>query len=158
MGATTGLQAMGSYTSGTLGAKLASLLALIPDPDVRESPSPRNEISILDEMSPLAAAQLIVELEALAAGTDAGGDGVAYGVYTAIAADATANLVNIVTGLADTDVSKYTVTVWRAGVIVTADAVITEPSAGTIRVADGGVTYSVTAGDIFVWFAIDPSA
>jgi hypothetical protein len=107
-------------------------------------------------MSPGAAAQLLVELAALRAGLiGSGHDNVAFGQYTAVAADATANQTDIVTGLADTAVTAIAVTITRAGSIVTEDAVITEPSAGTIRVADGGATYVLTAGDIITWFAMD---
>jgi hypothetical protein len=156
MGMTSGIQTMGTYT-GTTGDAIDSILALIPDADTRESPNPRNYGSMLDEMSPLAAAQIRVELEALKGVLDAGGDDTAYGQYTVTAGDATANLVNITTGLDDTSLANIAVTVSRAGSIVTSDAVITEPSAGVIRVADGS-TYNTTAGDIITWFAIDPSA
>lgn len=157
MGIQSGITAAGTYT-GTPAAKIAAFLALIPDSDTRESPSPRNLGSILDEMSPLASAQLRVEIAALADSLNLDGDGVAYGQYTVLAADATANLVNIVTGLADTSLANIGVSVSRAGAIVTGDAVITEPSAGTIRVADGASTYNTTAGDIITWFAKDPAA
>src|SRR5688572_29092194 len=105
MGMTSGIQPIGTY-GGTVGENLAELKALIPDPDTRESPSPREFGSMLDEMSPIAAAQLRVEIDALDAASDAGGDDVAYGQYTVVAADATANLVNIVTGLADTSLAN----------------------------------------------------
>lgn len=156
MGMTSGVQPMGTY-GGTLGENIAELKALIPDPGVRESPNPREPGSMLDEMSPMAAAQLRVELDALDAAADAGGDDVAYGFHTVTAGEATANLVDIVTGLADTALASIAVTVTRAGSIVTADAAITEPVAGTIRVADGS-TYNTTAGDIIAWFARDPAA
>lgn len=156
MNATTGIMAVGDYT-GTPTQAVAALLALIPNPDVKESPNPREAGSMLDQMSPFAAAQLRVELTALANALNLAADGVAYGQYTVLAADATANLVNIETGLADTALNKIAVTVTRSGSIVTADAVITEPSAGTIRVADGS-TYNTTAGDVITWFAIDPAA
>lgn len=155
MGITSGITAVNVY-AGTPATKIAQFLALIPDPDTRESPTPRNLGSILDEMSPLTAAQLRVELAALADSLNLDGDGVAYGQYTVVAADATANLVNIVTGLADTSLANIAVTISRAGAIVNSDAAITEPSAGTIRVADGA-TYNTTAGDIITWFAKDPA-
>ncbi len=50
----------------------------------------------------------------------------------------------------DFTLANLAVTVTRAGVIVTDDAVITEPVAGTIRVADGA-TYNTTAGDLINW-------
>ena len=157
MSITSGITAIGTYT-GPVGDAVDELIALIPDPDTRESPSPREAGSIFDEMSPFAAAQLRVELLALKGVLDAGGDDVAYGQYTVVAADATANQTDIVTGLADTSLANIAVTITRAGSIVTADAAITEPSAGTIRVADGAATYVMTAGDIITWFARDPSA
>jgi hypothetical protein len=83
----------------------------------------------------------------------AGGGTVFAGQHTVTAADATANLVNIVTGKADLVLANVAVTVTRAGSIVTADAVITEPTAGSIRVADG-VTYNTTAGDLINWAVV----
>lgn len=158
MGATSGIQAMGTYTGVPATTAIANFLALIPDPDTRESPSPRNFGTMLDEMSPGAAAQLRVEVAALTAALDAGGDAVAYGTHTVTAAQATANQADIVTGLADTALGSFSATVWRAGALISDDgAVLSEPAAGTIRVADGG-TYDMTAGDVIVWFAIDPSA
>lgn len=155
LAALDGIVQMGSY-DGTPAENFAELLALIGSPDDVRSDG-RAAGSNLDEMSPVAKAQLYVEVSALRDASDAGGDGVAYGFYTVTAGDATANLVNIVTGLADTTVANIAVTVSRAGSIVTADAVITEPAPGTIRVADGS-TYNTTAGDIIAWFARDPSA
>lgn len=158
MGIITGLVPILTY-SGTPAAQIAAFKALIPNPDTKESPQPRQPGSILDEISPLAAAQLRLEIDTLANGLDLGADGVAYGQYTVVAADDTANLVNIVTGLADTTLAKIAVSISRAGVLVdggtTGGATITEPVAGTIRVADGG-GYVVTTGDIITWFAIDP--
>jgi hypothetical protein len=61
-----GIQPAVSYTGvATAGAGIDRLIALIPNPDQRESPNPRNPGSILDQMSPMAAAQLRVELAAL---------------------------------------------------------------------------------------------
>jgi hypothetical protein len=66
MSATSGIQVIGNYAGAANDAAAVNvLLALIPDPDVRESPNPRNAGSMLDEMSPFAAAQLRVELLAL---------------------------------------------------------------------------------------------
>ena len=155
MGALDGLVAIATY-AGTPSANIAALIDLLGDPDEVKT-SGRDAGSNLDEMSPIARAQLVAELTALQTAMNLSADGVAYGQYTVLAADATANLVNIVTGLADTSLAKIAVTVTRAGSIVTSDAVITEPSAGTIRVADGS-TYNTTAGDIITWFAIDPAA
>lgn len=165
MGASTGIQALNNYAgAATLAARIQLLTDLIPDVDTASSSGAQagavnlnGKAGFLDEMSPAAAVQLRVELDALKGASDAGGDGVAFGFYTVTAADATANLVNIVTGLADTSLADIAVTVTRSGSIVTADAVISEPSAGTIRIADGS-TYNTTAGDIIAWFARDPSA
>lgn len=156
MGAGTGLVKLGTY-DGTLGENIDELLALLADPDSDSSSGAQAGGGLLDEMSPAAVSQLRVELEALKDASDAGGDGVAYGFHTVTAGEDTAGLVNIVTGLADTSVANIAVTVTRAGSIVTNDLVITEPSAGTIRVADGA-TEDVVAGDIIAWFARDPSA
>jgi hypothetical protein len=158
MGHKDGIVAMGSY-DGTLTAAIEELRVLIEDPDLVLSTYgvAREPGSNLDEMSPIARAQLQVELDAFEAGQGAGGEGIAYGQHTVTAGEATANQADIVTGLADTSVANIAVSVSRAGSLVTADAVITEPSAGTIRVADGAVTYDMTAGDIITWFAIDPA-
>jgi hypothetical protein len=73
MGATTGIQAIADFTGMTdTDAMFDALIALIPDPDTRESPSPRESGSMLDEMSPMAAAQLRVELEAAKVFANAG--------------------------------------------------------------------------------------
>lgn len=150
-----GIIAMGAYDS-TPTANVAELIELIGDPDELVT-NARNAGSNLDEMSPVARAQLRVELDALATALNLGEDGVAYGQYTCVAADDTANLVNIDTGLANVDLDTIAVTITRAGSIVTDDAIITNPSAGIIRVADGAATYDVTAGDIITWFGIDPA-
>lgn len=151
MGIKDGIIAMGTYT-GDVAANLAALQELIGDPDELRSDG-RNAGSNLDEMSPVARAQLAVELDAILAGQQIGGKDVAYGTYTAVAADATANQINIVTGLADISLAASSVTVVRGGSILLSDQVISEPSPGTIRVADGS-TYSVTAGDIVNWMAV----
>jgi hypothetical protein len=70
MGATTGIVKIGDYaTPAGDPAKVNALLALIPNPDSTSSSGasagPGN--SYLDEMSPGCAAQLRVELTALAA-------------------------------------------------------------------------------------------
>lgn len=152
---TTGIIQMGVY-DGTPSENLAELLDLIGDPDALTTEA-RHAGSNLDEISPVARAQLYAEVTALSDANNLSADGVAYGQHTVTGAEATANLVNITTGLADTTVANIAVTVSRSGSIVTTDAVITEPSAGVIRVADGS-TYNTTAGDIITWFAIDPAA
>ncbi len=157
MGATTGISALGDYADKPLGDAIDVLVGLLADPDTDSSSGAIAGGGLLDEMSPPALAQLLVELAAMKAATDAGGDDVAYGFHTVTGAEATANLVDIVTGLADTALTSIAVTITRSGSIVNSDAVITEPSAGTIRVADGS-TYNTTAGDIIAWFARDPAA
>lgn len=72
------------------------------------------------------------------------------GKATASAAQATANAVDIVTGLAA--VSAYIVQIHRSGADVKSDAVMSQPAAGTLRVADGS-TYSVTEGEVISWIA-----
>lgn len=152
MGIKDGIIAMGTY-SGDIAENLTTLQDLIGDPDEVRSDG-RNAGSNLDEMSPMARAQLSVELDAIAAGGQIGGKDVAYGSHTVTADEATANAAVIDTGLADITLSKGSVTVWRAGSIVTGDAVITESPSGSISVADGASTYSVTAGDIINWLAV----
>ncbi len=158
MGAETGIVQIGDYdTPGTLGAKVLALKALLADPDTTNTSGAIAGGGLLDEMSPPALAQLRVELDALALAITGGADDIAYGQYTCVAADDTAGLVNIVTGLADTAITAIAVTIVRSGSIVQSDQVVTEPSAGTIRVADGS-SYAVTAGDVITWFAIDLAA
>lgn len=66
MGATTGLTKIGDYTTGSPVNKVIidRVIALIPNPDV--SPAMGGG-GFLDEMSPAAAAQLLVELAAVKA-------------------------------------------------------------------------------------------
>lgn len=71
------------------------------------------------------------------------------GRYTADAADATANAMDIDTGM--TAVSSQIVQILRAGNVVTSDADVTV-AAGVLTVADGA-TYSVTAGDVVNYIA-----
>lgn len=156
MGAMTdGIDPQLDFTGATTAEDVIDiLLAAIPDPDTTStSGAQQGIIGFLDEMSPIAAAQLRVELIAAKDATAFGGTGEsASGEYTAVAADATANQTDIVTGLANLTLAKGAVSIWRAGTNVTGDAAITEPVAGTIRVADGS-TYVLTAGDVINWFA-----
>lgn len=71
--------------------------------------------------------------------------------YTALAADDTAGTVDIDLGL--TTIVAPIVQILRAGVDVTDDAVITW-AAGTVTVADGAVTYALTAGDVINIIAV----
>lgn len=69
MGATTGIMPIGDYTTPVGDpAKVNALLALIPNPDSTSSSGAKAGVgsSYLDEMSPGCAAQLRVELGALA--------------------------------------------------------------------------------------------
>lgn len=68
------------------------------------------------------------------------------GSYTAVTADDTANKMVIASGLAA--IAGWMVQIYRAGVDVTADAVVTVASTTNLQIADGGATYSVTAGDV----------
>jgi hypothetical protein len=157
MGALVGIVKLGTYDGATADANIDRLLALLPNPNavldqVVNSSGAIAGGGLLDEISPAALAQLRVELQAMK-DASAGGGTVFAGQHTVTAADATANLVNIVTGKADLVLANVAVTVTRAGSIVTADAVITEPTAGSIRVADG-VTYNTTAGDLINWAVV----
>lgn len=154
MSMTDGIEALIDFaTPATVAAKIAALKSAIPDPDTTStSGAIQGIVGFLDQMSPMAAAQLRVELDALADDLAGSGGSAAYGQYTVTAGDATANLVNITTGLADLTLADCAVTVFRAGSNVTSDAVISEPSAGTLRIADGS-TYNTTAGDIINWLA-----
>jgi len=152
MGASTGISPILSYGSyATMAAAIAAFKALIPDPDTTSTSGSQAGGGFLDEISPAACVQLRVELDAILA--DLTVDGVAYGQYIAVAADATANQTDIVTGLDDLTLANCAVSIRRAGTLVTVDAVITEPVAGTLRVADGAATYVLTAGDIITWAA-----
>jgi len=69
------------------------------------------------------------------------------GAYTVLAADDTANTVNIDTGI--DRATTFQIQIRRAGVEVQ-DAAVCSMAAGVITVADGG-TYALTAGDIIHW-------
>lgn len=75
----------------------------------------------------------------------------AMGIATVSAGDATANLKDINLASAfDTDTpTGFIVRIMRSNVDVTADSVITlNTTTKVLRVADGGSTYNMTAGDI----------
>lgn len=66
MGATTGIAAIGNYAGAANDAAAVDILiALIPDPDTTSTSGAQAGGGNLDEMSPMAAAQLRVELAAL---------------------------------------------------------------------------------------------
>lgn len=139
-------------TPATSDTKVDALLAAIPDPDsTSTSGAIQGIIGFLDQMSPMCAAQLRVELGSLKDNLGGTGD-VASGQHTVTAGEATANQVDIVTGLSDLTLANCAVSVRRAGTL-TGSPVITEPSAGTLRVADNSTTYDVTAGDVITWMA-----
>jgi hypothetical protein len=69
------------------------------------------------------------------------------GVYTVVADDATANTVDIDTGI--DRATTFQIQIRRAGVEVQ-DAAVASLAAGVLTVADGG-TYALTAGDKIHW-------
>lgn len=73
------------------------------------------------------------------------------GTYTMVAADDTAGLTDIVTGLSS--VSAFIVQILTAAGVVTAADVVLTVTDGTIRVADGS-SYALTAGHFAKWIAI----
>lgn len=76
--------------------------------------------------------------------------------HTVTAGQATANLADIDTGFGAAPTVAL-VQVYRAGVNVTGDAVVSKLSggdAGKIRVADGASTYNMTAGDVIEIIAV----
>jgi hypothetical protein len=146
---TTGFQPSGTYTGD--GGDIARLLALIPNVDTQSSSGAIAGGGFLDEMSPVAALQLRVELNAIQAAIGNPG-GYRQGAQTMSAGDVTATHTDIVTGLADITLANCVIAIKRAGVNVTRDAVISEPVAGTIRVA-AGTNYVMTAGDIISFYA-----
>ena len=79
-----------------------------------------------------------------------GGQSTRGGSYTMLAADATANLKDITTGLST--ITGLALLVLRAGVNVLGDAVVTI-TGGTVRIADGS-TYNTTANDVVKWIAV----
>jgi hypothetical protein len=65
MAATTGVAAIATYNAGTNKTNVQRLIDLIPNPDTTSSSGAQAGGGMLDEMSPMAAAQLRVELAAL---------------------------------------------------------------------------------------------
>lgn len=161
MSSTQGIAVIGVYAAGNPVANAAALAAIIPNVDAAKTGTgsiaggpagtfPAGRLnSYLDEMSPGAAVQLQVELAAMAAVQP-----VTYGQYTALAGDASANLINIATGLTGgaPTLANCAATIRRAGADVTVDAVLSAPGSQVLRIANGS-TYHVTAGDIVTWFA-----
>lgn len=153
MSAKTGVSAIGTYSGFTDSpSKIAVLQGLVPNADavagtgaVGGGGQGANN-TYLDEMSPGAATQIQVELDAMIAASQSAG-----GTYTMVAADDTANHTDIATGLADFTLSKTCCTIRRAGAVVTADAVFSKQTGAVFRIADGGATYVCTAGDVVEW-------
>jgi len=70
------------------------------------------------------------------------------GTHTVTSAEASANAASIQTG--KPAATAFAVQIFRSGVNVMADAVITL-TAGVLGVADGAATYNMTAGDVINW-------
>jgi hypothetical protein len=99
-------------------------------------------------MSPSAAVQLLVELDAMIAANT-----VAFGQYTVVAQDATNTFVDIVTGLSVFTLANIAYSIRRAGT-VQSQGVVTQAVNGTIHIAAGGIgPLVITAGDVITWFA-----
>ncbi len=76
----------------------------------------------------------------------------AHGRHVVTAAEAVANVAAI-----DTDkpgATGFLVQVWRSGVDVTSDAVVSI-AAGVLTVADGAATYNMAAGDVINWIVFE---
>lgn len=69
------------------------------------------------------------------------------GTHVAVTDDATADKVDVVSGL--TEIVGYQVQVFRAGVLVGGDVKVSA-NAGTLSIEDG-TTYKITAGDIITY-------
>jgi len=67
------------------------------------------------------------------------------GIHTVTAGEETANTLDITTTF--TAATGFIVQIYRAGVNVTEDSIISL-ALGVLTVADGGVTYSVTENDV----------
>jgi hypothetical protein len=70
------------------------------------------------------------------------------GKHTATAGEATAETLEIATGLAGA--TGFIVQIFRSGVMVMADAAVSI-LAGALTVANGAATYDVTEGDVINW-------
>lgn len=71
-----------------------------------------------------------------------------HGTHTVTAAEETAEEVDIDTSV--TGATAFLVQIYRAGVNVSADAVVTLAD-GILNVTDGAVTYDVTEDDVIMW-------
>lgn len=151
MASADGIAAIGVYGNGTVAADIAELVALIPDVDTTSTSGAQAGGGNLDEMSPIAAVQLRIELAEILANTTL--DSLASGSHLVTAGEVTATQVDIVTGLANITLANGAVSIFRAGVNVTLDAAITESAPGTITIEDGAADYVLTAADKIVWLA-----
>lgn len=105
-----------------------------------------SEIALLNGMC-ISAQRVALGTELAGMQAVAGGSG----EHTVVTADDTAGEVDLATGL--TSISGFIVQIYRAGVNVMEDAIVTA-SGGTLTVADGGATYALTADDVIhymVW-------
>ena len=157
-GALSGIVQMGDYAT-PVGAddKVQELISLIFDPNSLRS-SGRDVGSLLDKMTFPADVQLYLELNArkdeLADYNPVDEPTVNVDSHVVTAGEVTATIVTIDTGLATVDpFSSLAVTIYRASVGVTLDAVITDNEDGSFSVEDGAVTYNLTAGDVINWGA-----
>jgi len=102
---------------------VAGLLALIPDVDgtAYQAATGGN----LDEMFPSTATALRIELLAIQEAQGGTGNAVlAAGEHTITSDEATANLVDIVTGLADLAIANVALSVFNAGTRIVTDMVV----------------------------------
>jgi hypothetical protein len=131
---------MGDYaTPAAINAKLAALLLAIPNPDV--APAQQGIRGYLDEMSPMCAAQLRVEVADLQTRSR-----VLTGSYTVTAGDVTATFAALPDPGFTPTVANCVISITRAGAAVGASNVPTL-NGNNVRVATGG-TYTLTAGDV----------
>ena len=72
--------------------------------------------------------------------------------HSVTAGEVSAHLVDIDTGFTTAPLG-WIVQIYRAGVDIKADAIITNPATDIIRIADGGATYDTTEGDVIKIFA-----
>ena len=70
------------------------------------------------------------------------------GTHTVVSGEATAETLDIATGLAGATV--FIVQIFRSGVMVMNDAVVSM-AAGVLTVANGAATYDLTADDVINW-------
>ena len=70
------------------------------------------------------------------------------GTHTVVSGEATAETLDIATGLAGATV--FIVQIFRSGVMVMNDAVVSM-AAGVLTVANGAATYDLTADDLINW-------